>query len=93
MDSINGEYDEVNVMMNEKQFCINCNKYVQGKVQSRTVKFTYSNSVLSYIEYYCICPVCGEEIYSGIINDVNRLERERLVDEERRTRALLGWSE
>lgn len=79
--------------MSEEQFCINCRCDTTGEVHSRIGKFNYKGTPISYLEYYCVCPLCGEEIYSRMLNDVNCAQRKYLVDEERRTRALLGWSE
>lgn len=73
--------------------CCDCEKYPIPEVRSRRTTFSYKGENLSYIEYYCVCPICGSELYSSLINDVNCLERERVVEEVRRTNALLGWSE
>ena len=77
----------------DKVYCCNCNEEVVPTIRSRKATIRYKGENLPYTEYYCICAACGDEVHSTIIDDVNCLERERVVDSVRRTNALLGWSE
>ena len=61
-------------------YCINCNQHVHPIVGERMATFTHKNDFITLKEYYITCPNCGEELYDGIVNDINCLNRTKEVE-------------
>lgn len=62
------------------EFCISCNNDVNVIIDCREAFVSYKGHNILYDEYFCACPICGNEIYHHVINDVNYIQRAKAIE-------------
>ena len=70
-----------------ESFCINCREDVEYNLGQSRWEASDGGVTFWYTELSAFCPICGEELYVGEINDINCETRER---EYRRARDAQG---
>ena len=74
----------------KKVFCTECREFVDYNVNEKEVTEELKGKEYTYIAVVTTCPICGEEVYVGEIDDRNM---ERLYDEYRKAECILSVDE
>lgn len=64
-----------------KTFCVDCNQEVEYNLVQTRWEASWDGISFWYNELEAFCPICGEEVYVGEINDINHETRERAYNE------------
>ena len=71
-------------------FCTECREFVKCNVEDREVREELRGKEYTYIAEITTCPICGEEVYVGEIDDRNM---KKLYDEYRKEEGILSIEE
>ena len=74
----------------KKVFCTECREFVDYNIEEKEVKEELKGKEYTYLAEITTCPICGEEVYVGEIDDRNM---ERLYDEYRKAECILSIDE
>lgn len=73
-----------------KIFCTECREFVNYNVEEKEVTEELKGKEYTYIAEITTCPICGEEVYVGEIDDRNM---KKLYDEYRKEEGILSVDE
>lgn len=83
-DTIEEAYDaiaQIPKIKERKTFCVDCNQEVEYNLVQTRWEASWNGVSFWYNELEAFCPICGEEVYVGEINDINHETRERAYKE------------
>ena len=74
----------------KKIFCTECREFIEYNIEEKEVTEELKGKEYTYIAEVTTCPICGEEVYVGEIDDRNM---KKLYDEYRKEEGILSAEE
>ena len=74
----------------KKIFCTECREFIEYNIEEKEVTEELKGKEYTYIAEVTTCPICGEEVYVGEIDDRNM---KKLYDEYRKEEGILSVDE
>ena len=67
---------------NKKEYCVNCNDYVNFIINEKRKKFNYQDILIEYVGKEAVCSLCGETVYNDDVLKYNQEKIEKTYKEQ-----------